>query len=84
MTSKDLNAHPFASDPERIPALDGGGIRGIPTVQLLERIEQLVRERRGDDSAVPSEYSDLIGGTSTGAIIALALGWPLGRIDMLY
>ncbi len=83
---KDLNAHLFGPGPKRILALDGGGIRGILTVQLLKRIEGLVRERSGDDSAVLADYFDLIGGTSTGAIIAsaLALGWPVEKIEKLY
>ena len=70
----------------RILSLDGGGIRGILTLQLLRRIETLVRERTGDDSAVLADYFDLIGGTSTGAIIAsaLTLGWTVERIEKLY
>ena len=86
MIKKDLNSHLFGSGPKRILALDGGGIRGILTVQLLKRIEKLVRNRTGDDSAVLADYFDLIGGTSTGAIIAsaLALGWQVERIEKLY
>jgi hypothetical protein len=48
MTRKDLNAHLFGPGPKRILGLDGGGIRGILTLQLLTRIEKLVRERTGD------------------------------------
>jgi hypothetical protein len=86
MKLKDLNAHLFGPGPKRILALDGGGIRGILTVQLLKRIEKLVRDRTGDNSAVLADYFDLIGGTSTGAIIAsaLALGWEVDRIEKLY
>ncbi|MDH5625939.1 MAG: patatin-like phospholipase family protein [Nitrospira sp.] len=86
MKKKDLNAHLFGPGPKRILALDGGGIRGILTLQLLRRIETLVRERTGDDSAVLADYFDLIGGTSTGAIIAaaLALGWKVDRLEKLY
>ncbi len=86
MKRKDLNAHLFGPGPKRILALDGGGIRGILSLQLLTRIEKLVRDRTGDDSAVLADYFDLIGGTSTGAIIAsaLALGWPVARIETLY
>ena len=86
MKPKDLNTHLFGPGPKRILALDGGGIRGILTVQLLKRIEQIVRDRSGDDSAVLADYFDLIGGTSTGAIIAsaLALGWTVESIETLY
>ncbi|NOT53985.1 MAG: patatin, partial [Deltaproteobacteria bacterium] len=86
MKRKDLHAHLFGPGPKRILALDGGGIRGILTLQLLKRIENLVRERTGDNSTVLADYFDLIGGTSTGAIIAgaLALGWRVGDIETLY
>ncbi len=86
MARKDLHAHLFGPGPKRILALDGGGIRGILTLQLLRRIEKLVRARTGNNSAVLSDYFDLIGGTSTGAIIAcaLALGWPVERIEKVY
>jgi hypothetical protein len=84
--SKDLEAHLFGPGPKRILALDGGGIRGILTLQMLQRIEDILRARTGDEATVLSDYFDLIGGTSTGAIIAsaLALGWPVSRINKLY
>ena len=84
--AETLEAHLFGPGPKRILALDGGGIRGILTLQMLRRIEQMVRKRIGNPDAVLSDYFDLIGGTSTGAIIAsaLALGWPVDRIDTLY
>lgn len=72
--------------PKRLLALDGGGIRGLVTVGYLARIEALLRERHGRDDLVLSDYFDLIGGTSTGSIIAtgLALGWEVARIRELY
>ena len=84
--SKDLNAHLFGPGPKRILALDGGGIRGILTLQMLARIEEMLRARTGNQDMVLSDYFDLIGGTSTGAIIAsaLSLGWPVSRINKLY
>jgi len=86
MPSKDRDAHLFGPGPKRILALDGGGIRGLLTVQLLKRLEALVRTRTGNDDTVLADYFDLIGGTSTGAIIAsaLALGWPVERVEALY
>lgn len=63
----------------RILSLDGGGIRGAFAAAFLARLErELV--------APLTDYFDLIAGTSTGGIIALALG--LGeraeRISRLY
>ncbi|MCP4383494.1 MAG: patatin [Hyphomicrobiales bacterium] len=61
---------------KEILALDGGGVRGVIAIAFLERIEQLYRERAGASAALSDRF-DMIGGTSTGAIIATALS--LGR-----
>ena len=60
---------------KRILALDGGGIRGVFSIAILERMEAILRERfAGDrDGYVLADYFDFIGGTSTGAIIASML-----------
>jgi uncharacterized protein len=72
--------------PKRILALDGGGIRGVLTLEYLEVIEALLRQRRKDPNLLLSDYFDLIGGTSTGSIIAagLACGMPVKDIKKLY
>lgn len=74
------------NSPKRILALDGGGIRGILTLGMLEKIEQVLRQKAGRHDLVLSDYYDLIGGTSTGAIIAslTALGKPVSDIIQLY
>ncbi|HEV7573872.1 MAG TPA: patatin-like phospholipase family protein [Thermoanaerobaculia bacterium] len=54
------------SRPRRMLALDGGGIRGMITLQILKRIEEIVGQTLGT-------YFDYIAGTSTGAIIAAGL-----------
>src|SRR5271169_5799365 len=74
-----------AKGPKRILALDGGGIRGILTLQFLKTVETLVRQRLGDD-ALLCDYFDLIGGTSTGSIIAagLACGMTVDALQELY
>jgi uncharacterized protein len=73
--------------PKRILALDGGGLRGILSLGLLQKVENLLRERHqaGDDFRL-SHYFDLIAGTSTGAIIAatLAMGWTVEEIRKRY
>jgi uncharacterized protein len=71
--------------PKRILALDGGGIRGILTLQFLQAIESLIRKRFGDQTLL-CDYFDLIGGTSTGSIIAagLACGMTVDALQQLY
>lgn len=72
--------------PKGILALDGGGIRGTITLGFLERIETILRERHGRPDLKLCDYFDLIGGTSTGAIIAaaLAIGMDVADIKKLY
>ncbi|HUY40231.1 MAG TPA: patatin-like phospholipase family protein [Candidatus Dormibacteraeota bacterium] len=75
-----------APGPKKLLALDGGGIRGIIAIEVLARIEALLRERFSAPDLVLAEYFDYIGGTSTGAIIAtcLALGFSVERIRTFY
>ena len=75
-----------ADGPKRILALDGGGVKGILTLGFLEALEAELQRRSGDGSLVLSDYYDLIGGTSTGAIIAsgLALGMPVRQLIEMY
>lgn len=61
-----------APGPKRILSLDGGGIRGCMTLGFLAAIEKIVGDRLGAGAKL-ADYFDLIGGTSTGAIIAALL-----------
>ncbi len=68
---------------KRILALDGGGIRGVFTLEILLKIEELLREHlRQQDPAkaekfVLRDHFDFFAGTSTGAIIATCLCWGM-------
>ena len=75
-----------AAGPKRILALDGGGIRGIVTLEILARIESLLREKSKRQDFVLADYFDFIAGTSTGAIIgtALSLGMTVADIRNFY
>jgi len=72
--------------PKRILALDGGGIRGAISLGFLEKIEQILRDRHQKPDLKLCDYFDLIGGTSTGAIIAsaLAIGLDASEIKRMY
>jgi patatin-like phospholipase/acyl hydrolase len=72
--------------PKRILALDGGGIRGAISLGFLEKIEQILRARHKNPNLKLCDYFDLIGGTSTGAIIAsaLAIGKEASEIKQMY
>ncbi|KAK4139118.1 kinase subdomain-containing protein, partial [Dichotomopilus funicola] len=61
--------------PLRILSLDGGGIRGLSSLLILEDIMEKIRDAEGLDRVPrPCECFDFIGGTSTGGIIAIMLG----------
>ena len=87
MAGRNREQHLFDSGPKRILALDGGGIRGIVSIQILKRIERILQDRAGGGQDFRlADYFDLIGGTSTGAIIAagLATGRSVAELDRLY
>ncbi|MFW5661735.1 MAG: patatin-like phospholipase family protein [Oceanicaulis sp.] len=71
---KDLAAHFSPEGRKRILALDGGGVRGAMSIAVLERIETILRNRHGGHPDFRlCDYFDLVGGTSTGSIIAAGL-----------
>ncbi len=78
----------IASDaPKKILACDGGGIRGLISVEILAKLEKDLRSRLGkDERFVLADYFDFVCGTSTGALIAtcIALGLSMDRIRTLY
>lgn len=62
----------------KILSLDGGGIKGIYTAELLRQCE----ETFGEDAPVARHF-DMIAGTSTGGIIALGLGLGIPTADIV-
>jgi hypothetical protein len=72
--------------PKKLLALDGGGIRGVLSLEILAALERRLGERYGRDDYVLADYFDYVGGTSTGAIIAagLALGRPVADVRAEY
>ncbi len=85
--TRTRDEHLFADGPKRILSLDGGGIRGALTLGYLGRIEAILRDRHGGDPDFRlCDYFDLIGGTSTGSIIAtgLALGFSVEKLSRIY
>jgi len=78
-----LQARYEKQGPWRMLALDGGGIRGLLTLGILEVVEKFIAGRTGK---ALHEYFDYIAGTSTGAIIAagLASGLSVSRLIKFY
>lgn len=77
--------HLFAPGRKRMLCLDGGGVRGALSLAILERLEAVIDEIEGAPTLL-CDWFDLIGGTSTGSIIAtaLALGYRAAQVRDLY
>lgn len=86
MQHRTRDEHLFEPGPKRILSLDGGGIRGALTLGYLRRLEDMLRQRVDDPDFRLSDYFDLIGGTSTGSIIAtgLAMGFSVEKLQGIY
>jgi patatin-like phospholipase/acyl hydrolase len=50
----------------RLLALDGGGVRGLSALMILERLMEAVDP---DAPPKPCDYFNMIGGTSTGGLV---------------
>jgi patatin-like phospholipase/acyl hydrolase len=72
---------------KRLLALDGGGLMGLISLGILQRMEDQLRAAHGghDDFRL-RDYFDYIAGTSTGAIIAAGLmtGMRVSELRDLY
>lgn len=69
--------HPKEKQPREryILSIDGGGMRGVIPCYLLSRLDEMLKAR-GDHRPLVDHF-DLVSGTSTGGLIALALTIPL-------
>lgn len=78
-----LAKHP----PYRLLALDGGGIRGLITIEVLGEIERILQDELGaGEDFTLAQYFDYVAGTSTGTVIAtcLSLGMRVDEIRKFY
>ncbi|KAJ5662450.1 tetratricopeptide repeat domain protein [Penicillium maclennaniae] len=58
-------------DQIRLLTLDSGGVRGLSSLIILQ---QLMATVDPESPPKPCDYFDMIGGTSTGGLIAIMLG----------
>jgi uncharacterized protein len=73
--------------PRKLLALDGGGIRGVMSLEILRKIERDLATATGKGASFRlGDFFDYIGGTSTGAIIAagLAMGKSVQELIDFY
>ncbi len=72
------------SKQRKLLALDGGGIRGVITLEVLNKIEGLLAQKLGKGADFRlCDYFDYVGGTSTGAIIAAGLARGMSTQELL-
>lgn len=73
--------------PKKILACDGGGIRGLMSVEVLAKLEDDLRVKLGRGSDfVLADYFDFVCGTSTGAVISacIACGMSMAHVRNFY
>jgi hypothetical protein len=72
--------------PRKLLAIDGGGIRGVLSLMILDKIEKLLIEESKRADYRLADYFDYVSGTSTGGIIAagIAIGMSVEEILEFY
>ncbi len=84
MTKDEVNQLYDTAKPRKLLALDGGGIRGALTLEVLVQMETLLAGALGKgDSFRLCHFFDYIGGTSTGGIIAAGLARGMSAKELL-
>jgi uncharacterized protein len=75
-----------AKGPRKLLAIDGGGIRGVLSLMILDKIEKLLIEESKREDYRLADYFDYVSGTSTGGIIAagIAMGMSVTEILAFY
>ncbi len=83
--TSDLLAAP-QNGPKRILAIEGGGVRGMFTLGVLERMEAELRREFDRKDMILAEHFHLVAGTSVGAIIASFISWglPVAEINRMF
>lgn len=84
MALRDFLKRPSLENKEEeryILSIDGGGMRGIVPSVLLAKLSSLLEEM-GDNRPLYAHF-DLIAGTSTGGLLALALSAPVEKTNLV-
>ena len=80
-----MNGGALAPRPTRLLSIDGGGLAGLIPAEALVEMERQLDALTGHELPLCERF-DLIGGTSTGAILAagLALGLKAAQLRDFY
>ncbi|CAE6463674.1 unnamed protein product, partial [Rhizoctonia solani] len=76
VTCRQVNMQTDLNQPKalNILCIDGGGVRGLSSLIILQEIMRRVQNARGGDTIHPYEHFDIIAGTGTGGVSACMLG----------
>lgn len=66
----------------KILSIDGGGIKGLYSARILQQFEENLQKENNDPDLRIVDYFDLICGTSTGGLIALAISLRKPMVDI--
>src|SRR5271169_2552207 len=72
---------PVPARPKRLLSIDGGGLCGLIPAESLVLIEKQLDDLTGQQLPLCNRF-DLIGGTSTGAILAAGLALGLKAVEL--
>jgi hypothetical protein len=79
----DLKNRLARKGPRKLLAIDGGGIRGVLSLQILAEIERLLIAASKREDYRLADYFDYVAGTSTGGIIAAGISIGMSVKDIL-
>ncbi|MEM9544553.1 MAG: patatin-like phospholipase family protein [Bacteroidota bacterium] len=71
-----------SASPKKILSIDDGGARSLISIGILNQIEKILRIKHDDSNLLLSDYFDLIGGSSTGGLIAAFLSKGLSVTEV--
>jgi patatin-like phospholipase/acyl hydrolase len=72
----------FMTEVKRLLSIDGGGIRGVMAAEILVQIEDALRAYNPRWQCL-ADFFHLIGGTSTGSILAAGLAKGMSARELL-
>jgi hypothetical protein len=74
------------TETKKLLALDGGGIRGLITIEVLAKVERLLQDSVNNPKLVLADYFDYVAGTETGGILAtlISLGYRTDEIREIF
>lgn len=79
----NLKARLTRKGPRKLLAIDGGGIRGVLSLQILAEIERILIESSGRPDYRLADYFDYVAGTSTGGIVAAGISVGMSVQEIL-